>query len=182
MRQFLKKFLSSSFLAGTVFIFSKTIGIWLGLYITGATFTLNISDSLNNMIVVSSSAQIEEIVLYSNLVFIVLIIVAATLILSKTIIFNDLTRSPRVLVKVIHLNLSGWLEDGHSMYPKLFAWNIFLWMGTLLVVKDFLSNNLPIYLPLSIGIFSAFFTYKVFNFLDSHITDMISYIYDTKTK
>ena len=85
-----------------------------------------------------------------------------------------------MMVKVIHYNLTSWLEDGQSMYPRLFAWATFMWLATILVVKDYLTISIPVAVPLTIGVFSVYYTIQVFSFLDAHISDMISYLYGEK--
>jgi len=97
-------------------------------------------------------------------------------------LFYDLTRHPRVLVKVINYNLTGWLEDGQSMYPRLFAWGTFFWLACVLVVRDYIVTEIPIALPITLGLFTVIYTYQIFSFLESHISDMISYLYGTKRK
>lgn len=182
MSEFLKRFIENSLFAATTLIFTKLLGVWLGLAITKVSFSLITAPELFTYISVSSLEQVKQITTIADGFFIGVLIIIGTLVLVKTILFNDLTRHPRVLVKVIHYNLTGWLEDGQGMYPKLFAWGTFLWLAFVLVAKDYISTGIHIALPLSMGIFALVYTYQVFSFLDSHISDMISYLYGTKRK
>lgn len=180
MQAFLKKFIISSLFASALFIFAKLLGLWASLYFTGTTFAITTGGDLSNFLTVATERQAYNVAFYADTIFTIITILAGATILIKTILFNDLTRNPRVLVKVIHMNLTGWLEDGQDMYPKLFAWEAFLWVATILIIKDTSQYGFPYYLAGILGSFTVYYTYQVFSFLDSHISDMISYLYGTK--
>ncbi len=183
MSSFLKKFFETSIYAATTLFVAKLVGIWVGLLATGSRFTFVATEgSIINSIVVESTAQVQSVSIIGGLVFISIIVIAVMIILAKTILFNDLTRSPRVLVKVIHYNLSSWIEDGKDMYPKLFSWGIFLWLAVISLFGEFRSNIIPLYIPFILAVFAVFYTYQVFAYLDTHISDMISYLYGEKTR
>jgi hypothetical protein len=168
--------------AATVLLFAKLIGVWIGLSLSNATFSLVTLPELMTYVAVSSLEQVKTVTTAADSTFIALAVLAGVFVLVKTTLLNDLTRHPRILVKVVHYNLTGWLEDGQSMYPKLFAWGMFLWLAFILVLKDYLTLGLSVILPTIMGIFCVFYTYEVFSFLDTHISDMISYLYGTKRK
>ncbi len=180
MSEFLKRFIETSLLAATLLIFAKLAGVWIGLVATKAPFSLAATPELFTYISVSTISQVKQITTIADGIFISAIALFGSLTLIRTLLFNDLTRHPRVLVKVIHYNLTGWLEDGQGMYPKLFAWGTFIWLAVILVIKDYLAVGINVSLPLIAGIFAIVYTYQVFSFLDSHISDMISYLYGSK--
>lgn len=183
MSSFLKKFVETSIYAATALFAAKLAGVGIGLLLSKASFTLATQDNgIISAVVVPSLDQVRAISLIADLVFTSGLIVTALIVLTKTILFNDLTTHPRVLVKVIHYNLSHWLEDGTDMYPKLFAWGLFLWLGVVLIAKDYTDGLIPLYTPFILGLFAVFYTYQVFTYLDTHISDMISYIHGNKTR
>lgn len=182
MNSFLKKFIETSVYAATTLLLAKLIGIGLGLVLSKASFTFATqSNGIISAIIVPSLEQVRAVSLVADLVFSALLIVATLFVLTKTILFNNLATHPRVLVKVIHYNLTHWLEDGTAMYPRLFAWGAFLWLGVILIVKDYSDGLIPLYTPFILGLFAVFYTYQVFSYLDTHISDMISYLYGNKT-
>lgn len=182
MNEFLKRYIENSLLAATVLLVIKLIGVWIGLTISKASFSLVTTTQLFTYISVSTLDQVKLITTIADGVFVALLVVIGTFVLVKTTYFNDLTRHPRVLVKVIHYNLTGWLEDGQGMYPKLFAWGTFLWLAVVLVARDYMIAHIHVSLPIAMGAFAIIYTYQVFSFLDTHISDMISYLYGTKRK
>jgi len=121
MSEFLKRYIETSLFAATVLLFAKLVGVWIGLSITKVTFSLVTVPEIFTYVSVASLDQVRQVSTIADGVFVATLVVVGTLVLIKTILFNDLTRHPRVLVKVIHYNLTGWLEDGQSMYPRLFA-------------------------------------------------------------
>lgn len=182
MSEFLKRFIEASLLAATLLIFAKLIGVWIALGVTKSAFVFTTAPELFTYISVSTIAEVRQITAIADGLFIGFIVVLGTITLLRTLLFNDLTRHPRVLVKVIHYNLTGWLEDGEDMYPKLFAWGTFIWLSCILIVKDYIDTGIPLILPVVAGIFAIVYTYQVFSFLDTHISDMISYLYGSKRK
>jgi len=182
MSEFLKRYIEVSLLAATLLIFAKLLGVWIALVITKSTFLFSTTAELFTYISVSNTEQVRQITSIADGIFVSSIAVFGTFVLVKTLLFNDLTRHPRVLVKVIHYNLTGWLEDGQGMYPKLFAWGTFIWLAVILVTKDYLDTGISIAFPIIAGIFALVYTYQVFSFLDTHISDMISYLYGSKRK
>lgn len=182
MSEFLKRFVETSLVAATVLLFAKLVGVWIGLSATNATFSLVALPQLITYVAVSSLEQVKQVTTVADGVFIAITILAGVFVMVRTTLLNDLTRHPRVLVKVVHYNLTGWLEDGQSMYPKLFSWGLFLWVAFILVLKDYFSVGVSFVLPTVMGIFCVFYTYQIFSFLDTHISDMISYLYGTKRK
>ncbi|PIY18136.1 hypothetical protein CO112_00670 [Candidatus Dojkabacteria bacterium CG_4_9_14_3_um_filter_150_Dojkabacteria_WS6_41_13] len=182
MSEFLKRYIETSLFAATVLLFAKLVGVWIGLSITKVTFSLVTVPEIFTYVSVASLDQVRQVSTIADGVFVATLVVVGTLVLIKTILFNDLTRHPRVLVKVIHYNLTGWLEDGQSMYPRLFAWGTFFWLACILVVRDYMVAKIPLALPITLGLFTVIYSYQVFNFLETHISDMISYLYGTKRK
>lgn len=182
MNDFLKRFIEHSLFAATFMVLLKIVGVWVALLATKTDFALESAAQIFTYITVQSTQQVTQITTFADTFFVVALILAGITVLVKTTYFNDLTRHPRVLVKVIHYNLTGWLEDGQGMYPKLFAWGTFLWLATVLVVRDYMTAGVPIALPFGMGAFAVLYTYQVFRFLDTHISDMISYLYGTKRK
>jgi len=182
MSEFLKRYVETSLVAATILLFAKLAGVWVGLSVTRVTFSLITLPELMTYVAVSSLDQVRQVTTVADGVFIGITVLAVIFVLIRTALLNDLTRHPRILVKVIHYNLTGWLEDGQSMYPRLFAWGMFLWLAFILVLKDYLTVGIPVALPLVLGFFCIFYTYQVFSFLDAHISDMISYLYGTKRK
>jgi hypothetical protein len=182
MNEFLKRFIENSLIAATLLLLFKLVGVWLGLVITNVSFSLVTATELMTYISVASFEQVRQVTTVAEGFFVAALILSGTIVLIKTTLFNDLTRHPRVLVKVIHYNLTGWLEDGQGMYPKLFAWATFLWLATVLVVRDYLVTGIHVAFPIAMALFSVVYTYQVFSFLDTHISDMISYLYGSKRK
>ncbi|MCC7304504.1 hypothetical protein IT418_03800 [bacterium] len=182
MSEFLKRFIEAALLAATLLIFVKLAGLWFALAYTKSSFIMATSPELFTYISVSTIAEVKQITTIADGIFVAATVVMGTFVLVKTLLFNDLTRHPRVMVKVIHYNLTGWLEDGQDMYPKLFAWGTFIWLSAVLIAKDYFATGISLALPLVAGIFAMVYTYQVFSFLDTHISDMISYIYGSKRK
>lgn len=182
MSEFLKRYIETSLFAATLLLLAKLIGVWVGLAFTNVAFSLMTVPEVFTYISVASLDQVRQVTTIADGIFVTVIVIAGTFVLIKTLLFNDLTRHPRVLVKVIHYNLTGWLEDGKSMYPRLFAWGTFLWLACILVVRDYLVAKIPLALPIIIGLFALLYSYQVFSFLEKHISDMISYMYGTKGK
>lgn len=182
MNDFLKRFIEHSLFAATTLLLLKVLGVWGGLLFTRTDFALESAAQIFTYIMVQSAQQATLITTIADTFFVVTLVLVGIFVLLKTTYFNDLTRHPRVLVKVIHYNLTGWLEDGQGMYPKLFAWGTFFWLATVLVIRDYMTIGIPLALPIGMGAFAVLYTYQVFRFLDSHISDMISYLYGTKRK
>lgn len=182
MNEFLKRFVETSLVAATVLLFAKLIGVWIGLSVTNSTFSLVALPEMITYVAVSTLEQVKQVTTVADSIFIAITVLAGVFVLVKTALLNDLTRHPRILVKVVHYNLTGWLEDGQSMYPKLFSWCMFLWLTFILVLKDYFSVGVSLVLPSIMGLFCIFYTYEIFSFLDAHISDMISYLYGTKRK
>lgn len=181
MNEFLKKYVATSFSAAAYLVTAKLLGVWLGLLITKVPFSIDSFQGITTL-VVATNEQVAKIAFISDIVFVTALIIAGIFVLIRTHLFNDLTRNPRVLVKVIHYNLMSWLEDGQSMYPKLFAWGTFIWIGTVVVIKDVIQQFAPLWLGAFPVFFSLYYTYTVFSFLDSHIHDMIKYLYGDNNK
>lgn len=182
MRDFLIKFLGTSIFAGGVLIISKLISVWIALSITSGKYSIQMPYTEGALFRVANEAQLSAVLQKADLIFVALVVIVGGIILAKTLLFNDLTRNPRVLVRVIHLNLTDWLEDGKVMYPKLFAWSIFLWVATGIVFNNYLESSTPLYISAICFIFTIYYTYQVFSFLDKHISDMISYIHGDKKR
>jgi len=182
MSEFLKRYIETALVIATLLLVAKLAGVWLGLAMTGATFSFVTISQFISYISLSSLEQVQQITTIADGVFLGVAVAGGTFTLLRSLLLNDLTRHPRTLVKVVHYNLTGWLEDGQSMYPKLFAWVTFLWLTFILILRDYISLGINIWLPVTIGLFSTYFTYQIFSFLDTHITDMISYIYGSKRK
>lgn len=181
MGNFLKRLVATIVFAATFLFVMRIASIWLALLFTGVPYSLTSRSDLN-IITINDPQQLVTIISMSDLIFSVGVIIAASIVLVRTLLLNDLTRSPRVLVKVIHYNLLGWLEDGNQMYPKLFGWAILLWVATIIVVKNVFQLAVPSYWAIALGLFSVYFTYRVLSFLDKHISDMIGYIYAEKNR
>jgi hypothetical protein len=179
MGDFLKRLVTTIIFVATFLFIARIVSIWLALIIAQVPYTLTSNNNLN-LITIDDAQKLTQIVSIADLLFSAAIIVTASIVLARTLLLNDLTRNPRVLVKVIHYNLMGWLEDGKQMYPKLFGWSILLWVATIIVVKNVMQLAVPGYWAVALGLFSIYFTYRVFSFLDKHISDMIGYIYAEK--
>lgn len=182
MSEFLKRYVETSVFAAVILLFSKLLGVWIALIVSGVTFSFSSKTEVITSITLATAEQVQHVTFIADSIFVALLVLIGTGVLVKTLLFNDLVRHPRILVKVIHHDLTGWLEDGHAMYPKLFAWGTFIWLAVILVIKDYVDTGIPVALPLIAGIFAIVYTYQVFSFLDTHISNMISYLYGSKRK
>jgi hypothetical protein len=179
MSHFIERLVKTLLYAATFLLLTRIASIWLSFLMHDIPFTLEARNDIT-LLTVESSSALALTMKTANNIFVALVVLVSGFVLTKSLIFNDLTRSPRVLVKVIHYNLTGWLEDGKELYPKLFGWNILLWIVTIVVIKDAYNGLSSTFLPIILTLFSMYFTYKVLSFLDKHISDMIGYIYAQK--
>lgn len=182
MSEFLKRYVETALGAATLFMLAKLLGVWIGLALSKSSFVLVTFPEIITYITVNSLDTVRQVTTIADGVLVGVTVLSGTFVLVKSMLLNDLTRHPRILVKVIHHNLTGWLEDGHSLYPRLFAWGTFIWLGSIVVIKDYVTAGIPVALPILSVVFAIAYTYQVLSFLDTHISDMISYLYGPTRK
>jgi len=184
MKGFFSHFFIESLNASIVFIFTKIVGIWLALWITGEPYTFQPVQGLftTTKLVLTDVNSVFLVNGVANIFVLIVSIVIAFIILTRSIYLNELNQTPRIVVKIIYLNLHTWMEDGKKMYPRLMAWGMYLWLVTIILFRDStvgISWNIVSILSL---IVSITYTAITFNFLDKHINHVISFTksYDKK--
>ena len=131
-----------------------------------------------NLVQVTDQEQLISVISLADSLFSIITIIFGAAILSRTLLSHHFTNTPRVLVKVSQLNLRDWLADGQHIYPKLFGWGVFLWVATAVVLQDSFAYATSWYITIFMVVFTIYYSFKVFIFLDAHVNDIIRNLYE----
>jgi|GEM_PF-635109 len=143
MSKLLKKFLQNMILPAALLVVSKVAGLYFAITFFNLDFfletrpeqvySLQIYFTNQTDTLLASSTSNFTMFLTMSLMTIYFLVKYRLLILSA---YN-----PRVLVKLNNLNLMPWVNDKRNTFLRVFTWNIFLWITSIVIIADVISQN-----------------------------------------
>ncbi|WKZ30329.1 MAG: hypothetical protein QY314_00970 [Candidatus Dojkabacteria bacterium] len=171
MSTFIKHLFLESLFASGVLLVGKIIGVIGGLWITGTTFSL--TQTTNIIPTLSITLQQETALLQvnslSNIIFLVFVLLFASIAVSKIYLSHEVRKNKKLAAKIIYYNLADWVENGESIYSKLFAWAIFLWLSAILVLRDSLIGISWNGIAIIAITFAAVYSAMIFLYIEKRI-------------
>jgi len=171
MDTFIRNFLKESILAGAFLILAKFIGILVGLKLTKTTFIISFEKEILPVtrMFIESSADLKRINSIAGVVVLVACIISGVLVILRSIYLNEVGSHPKIMAKIVNINLLSLLESYDHIYPRLVAWNIYIVFAATMLIRDYLNKSVWLAIPIIMTLFAIIFTYVVFGYIDGHI-------------
>ncbi len=143
MSKLLRKFLQYIILPSALLVVSKVVGLYIAITVFNLDFFLETRPeqiySLQIYFTSGSDALFANSV--SNLIMFLTISVFSIYFLIKYRLSLLVTHNPKTLVKINNLNLLPWINSRGNTFLKVFVWIMFLWVVSMTVIVDALSQN-----------------------------------------
>ncbi len=143
MSKLLSKFLQIVIFPTALLVVSKVLGLYIAVMYFNLNFFLETHPeeiySLQIYFTNSNETLIANSV--SNLVMFCAIASVAAYFLIKYRLSLLATYNPRTLVKLNNWNMLSWVNKKDSTFLKVFVWTMFLWITSILIIVDVISQN-----------------------------------------
>jgi hypothetical protein len=171
MSTFIKHLFLESLLASGVLLIGKIIGVVGGLWITGSLFTIAPSEGIipTMSITLQQETDLIQVNSLSNIIFLVFVLIFAGMAVSKIYLSHEVKKNKKLAAKMIYYNLVDWIENGESIYSKLFSWSVFLWLSAVLVLRDSLIGISWSGIAIVAITFAAVYSTMIFLYIEKRI-------------
>lgn len=167
-------FVESLIVSGLVILF-KILSIWFTIAVLNIPFELVPTQSvIPYSISVTGNFSIAQVTAWSNLFFSVLVIISGVYIIAKGIVFSKEHVHPKTMTKLVELNLMHILEEKAELLPRLLVWNIYLWLVSVLIVRDLISNSAFVVPSVVLFILTLVFSFTSLMLFEREIPNVIS--------
>lgn len=143
MSKLLSKFLQIIIFPAALLVVSKAIGLYIATMYFNLNFFLETQPeeiySLQIYFTDTNETLIANSV--SNLVMFCAIASVTTYFLIKYRLSLLATYNPKTLVKLNNWNMLSWVNKKGTTFLKVFVWIMFLWITSILIIVDVISQN-----------------------------------------
>jgi hypothetical protein len=143
MPRLIRVILKASLLPAAILIVGKLLGLVLG----NALFGLNmyIGNDLQGIFSVQlffTSAK-ETLIAnsFSNAIMLLTLSLGFILVFTKFSLYQSSQSNPRTLVKLVKLNLLGWITSNKGGIIDTIVWAIFLWISCIIIITHSIQGS-----------------------------------------
>jgi hypothetical protein len=143
MQKLITAILKTSLMPAAVMI----IGKLFGLLISNSLFGLNmyISNEIKGIYTVQLFfTNIQETILansFSNVLMLLLVGIGFVSYFARYHLYRTTTSNPRTLVKLVKLNLLGWITSNKGGVIETTVWAIFLWFSCIIIITQSINGS-----------------------------------------
>lgn len=173
MSNTLVKIIDNSIFPAALMVFAKFIGVIAVITLFNLPFTVTeYLDGLINPALYLSETNVQLITSYSDLFMYGALAIVMSFNIIRAIFFHSTHIAPKFLIKLASNNLLGIIKSSYEIYTSSSVWLFFLWVNNILIVMNFLTGAVYLWVALAVTISSIVLTALLLNDVYREIEDV----------
>ncbi|MBN1374178.1 hypothetical protein JW962_02480 [Candidatus Dojkabacteria bacterium] len=172
--------LSAALYPAAFMIIGKIGGLYIANSIFGYTFSITneIQKIFSLQITYQTAEQATKINNISTVTMLLVLLIGLSIQLIRAYFFHNTHPAPRTLVKLAELNFFEIIGDSYNIYVNLFVWLLYYWIAQVLVIVDFVTGRLSLYVLASGFVSAILCTWLAFRDVENEISEKTNFYKD----